>query len=144
MRPFAPVLLLAALSPACSILTSSSSAIPCEGNWGDFPPAQCGVLAARAVGVSPGGAILVMGPRGAGYTSQVSVVRTAGDFTLIALHYSSEAPFDTAATVTLGAFASADAVTPDAQPQTTAQVHLRFTRIGSRADTTYAGDIIFQ
>jgi len=132
-------LLACSASPAAP----TGALVPCEGRWGDFPPAQCGVVAARAVGVRPGGAIVVMGPRPAGFTSPPAVVGTAGDFILLALHYSSEPPFDTVATVALGAFPTIDAVTPDAQPQSTAQVQVRFTHIGRRVDTTYAGEIHF-
>ncbi len=62
------------------------------------------------------------------------------------MRYQWPVPGDTA-TVTLGAFMSADSIGPgldSLMPARTASVLLRFAPIGHRVDTTYAGTLTFR
>jgi hypothetical protein len=141
-------LILPSLAAALAVAACSEvwGPAPCEGNWGDFPPVACAVLSAQAIGLAPGWVVLVVGPRDSGYSSSVAEIGMDGAFHLLAMRYRTLVPGDTA-TVTLGAFMSADSLTTfvdSLTPARTADVLLRFAPIRHRVDTTYAGALTFR
>jgi hypothetical protein len=135
-----------ALLSAGTACTDLSGPPPCEGTWGDFPPLACAVLSAQAVGLAPGWVVLVVGPRDSGYSSSIAEIGADGAFQLLAMRYREPVPGDTA-TVTLGAFMSADSLTTSVDsltPARSSDVLLHFALIGHRVDTTYAGVLTFR
>ena len=143
-----PSLLLFSIVAGCSDL--SGPTVPCQGDdWGEYPPTACGVLSTDATNVPPGWVVAVIAPGRNEYPtffywSGRPEVGAVGQFQLLVERFGGGTAPDTA-TLTLGAFASADRLT-DPQwppPDMAVDVLVQFAPIGSRVDTTYTGALTF-